>query len=242
MEQSQPPAKLPAPTEQSLFANEVQGVVSGGNSAVQFVSTNLWMRRLSSVLVLIVFVFFIASSSRTLWTDVFVYHPILMSIAFFVIVPELLCSIAALQGYLRELRPRHDVLLFHRRCALALKVVSAVGIVATEWSKFQRSKMHFVTWHARIGGVCELSQVMEVLIGLIIYYGILDHRLTISQRARLRLAHRCLGVTVVVTGAISMALGMLSHFALRAFGMLFLRLVFAVLPSTFAIWGYFGSY
>ncbi|RNF12251.1 ferric reductase transmembrane protein [Trypanosoma rangeli] len=240
MERPQPPAISSAPDEQRPSTHEAQGFTTA-TYAMEIVPVNVWMRRFASVIVALLFIFVIASSPRTLWTDVFIYHPIFMFIAFFAVVPELIFSIAALQGYLREMRPRSSMLRVHRRCALTFKIVCAVGIVAVEWSKFKRSKMHFVTWHACIGGVCELSQVLETLLGLIIFHGVLDHRLTISQRATLRLVHRHLGAIVIVTGAFSMALGMLSHFAVRTFEILFLRLFFAIFPTVFVIWAYFCS-
>ncbi|ESL07489.1 ferric reductase transmembrane protein [Trypanosoma rangeli SC58] len=235
MERPQSPAILSVPDEQRPSTHDAQGFTTA-TSAMEVVPVNVWIRRFASVIVVLLFIFVIASSSRTLWTDVFIYHPIFMSVAFFVVVPELIFSIAALQGYLREMRPRHSILRAHRRCALTLKTVCAVGIVAVEWSKFQRSKMHFVTWHACIGGVCELSQVLETLLGLIIFHGVLDHRLAISQRATLRRVHRYLGAIVIVTGVFSMTLGMFSHFALRTFEILFLWLFFVIFPTVSVLW------
>ncbi|EAN90259.1 putative ferric reductase transmembrane protein [Trypanosoma cruzi] len=235
------PHLLPAvlALEQDHFLNEAQSG-SGVTFCMELFCRSVWTRRFVSISSIFFFVFVVARARTTLWTDVFVYHPILMAIAFFAIIPELLGSIFIIQGYARDPRMRCGLMQAHRRYALILKTISAFGIIAVEWSKFRRSKAHLVTWHARIGGVCELSQVLETLLGLTIYYRLLDHRITTSQRAKMRLAHRYLGVIVVVTGLISMSLGMLSHFALRVFEVTFLRLFFAILPVVLAVWAYFG--
>ncbi|EKF37842.1 ferric reductase transmembrane protein, putative [Trypanosoma cruzi marinkellei] len=225
--------------EQDYFPSEAHSG-SGATFCMEWLCRSVWTRRFVSIFFTFFFVLVVARARTTVWTDVFVYHPILMAIAFFAILPELLGSIFIIQGRARDPRLRCGSMKAHRRYALILKIISAFGIIAIEWSKFRRSKAHFVTWHARIGGVCELLQVLETLLGLTIYYRLLDHRLTTSQRVKMRLAHRYLGAMVVVTGIISMSLGMLSHFALRVFEVTFLRLVFAILPVVFAVWAYYG--
>ncbi|ORC90873.1 ferric reductase transmembrane protein [Trypanosoma theileri] len=173
------------------------------------------------------------------WSDIFLYHPISMAIAFMGILPELLQSIVELQGPLHMINQRRNILRDHRYNALSFKAFCAFGIIIIEFSKFRRSKSHFVTWHARIGMLCEILQILETFIGLSLYYGIFDRCFSVSHRIMLRIIHRQLAFFVVITGLIAIFLGMFSHYAERVFESIFIRVLFATLPTILALWGYF---
>ncbi|KAH9579918.1 Cytochrome b561/ferric reductase transmembrane [Trypanosoma melophagium] len=209
---------------------------------LNFPFSSVMLRRGICLISILLFFIIVVRDWGGFWNDIFLYHPISMAIAFMGVLPELLYSIATLQGSLGIITQRRNILREHRRNALLLKTFSAFGIIVIEWSKFSRSKGHFVTWHARIGILCEISQILETLIGVSMYYGIFDSCFSVSHRIILRIFHRQIAIFVVISGLASMFLGMFSHFAERVFGGIFIRALFAILPTLLALWGYFCAW
>lgn len=222
-----------------LFSENQTGRNTTTNMGVLFNSITL--RRCVSVTLILLFMIIVMSAETASYTDVFLYHPVSMTLVFCGVLPELLYTIALISGGTQHQISRYALIQAHRRFAFTLKLFSAFGIMMIQWSKFSRSKLHFRTWHACIGGVCELSQVLETVLGVALYYGRSDYRFLAAHHRGLRLLHRYLAMVVVTTGLAAMFLGMFSHYAERVFKLGLIRLLFAAMPTVIAIWAYYSA-
>nr|CCC91041.1 putative ferric reductase transmembrane protein [Trypanosoma congolense IL3000] len=197
------------------------------------------VRLMVSLLVAVSFVAYFFAVNPSLWNNIFVYHPIFMAIAFMVALPELLCTVGDL--HTRRV-PFRDALEAHRHRAMVFKMLNVVGIVIIEWCKYSRSKVHFKSWHGILGVVCEVSQVLEILVGFFMQCRSAGRCCCTSISRICRSLHRFLALVVVLSGLASMFLGMFTHFAVATYGALGVRLFFAITPIVLTVWGFFSTH
>ncbi|KAG8341383.1 hypothetical protein TRVL_07794 [Trypanosoma vivax] len=196
--------------------------------------------RAFAVCSILFFVWLVLRHDSMSWRTLFFYHPLFMMIGFVGVLPELAHTIAVFLGRAQSHQSFGDVLNMHRKYALLLKVVCALGIVVIEWNKFSKYKRHFKSWHGIIGGVCEFTMILETIIGLSMYYNVANRYLNGPQLTKLVRIHRYLGFVMMLTGTISMSLGMFTHFATKVCGSLPVQLVFAIIPFIVSLCPFFG--
>lgn len=199
-----------------------------------FANTTRVRRIIAAVVVFVMAYQFVEPS----WRNVFQYHPLMMTVAFIGFLPEIV-HLSNNFRRCRSMTDRQQTVDQHLQFAVAMKIVSLLGFAAIEVSKIQRHKRHFTTWHGLIGLMCVIALVLQVIIGIVYHYRIFPVKKFPGLFSLLRKAHQWLGLALVGLGALSFYLGMQTHFAVRAVGDPWVRMVFGVATGALALFAYF---
>jgi hypothetical protein len=182
------------------------------------------IRRIASAAIVLLMSYHFVGSS---WTDVFQYHPLMMTVAFLGFLPEVI-HLSNNFRRCRSMVERQLTVGLHLQTAIAMKVLSLIGFVAIEVSKIQRKKKHFTTWHGLIGLICIIVLALQVVIGIVYHYRLFPTKKFPGIFSLLRKVHQWLGIVLVALAAGSMYLGLQTHFAEKAVTESWTRMLFAL--------------
>jgi hypothetical protein len=163
---------------------------------------------------------FVQQSKPLGFSDVFLYHPTAMAVAWIGIAPEIVAMGRGARK-VRNFAARQQALAVHGYVAYALKVLSLVGFIAIWMSKRQRNKPHFATWHGKLGLLTMIGLAVQVLSGTLLYLGAGRSPrpkpwLTPVRAGNLRRLHRLAAIAAVAASALCLVLGLgYSHYAIK---------------------------
>ena len=169
-------------------------------------------------------------------SDVFQYHPLFMTFTFVALFPEMM-HVANNFRRCRNLSDRQQTMYRHLTIGLGMKSFAILGFVAIEIIKFEKQKVHFKSWHGKIGLACILTLTVQVLIGLIYQYRLLPHSCS-SLMSTIRKAHKWIGCALLLLASLSMYLGMQTHHAQRVVPNHELRFLLGVAPCVLVVAAY----
>lgn len=190
-------------------------------------------RIVAAAVVLLMSYHFVGSS----WRDVFQYHPLMMTVACVGFLPEIM-HLSNNFRRCRSMVERQQTVGLHLQTAIAMKILSLIGFVAIEISKIQRKKKHFTTWHGLIGLICIIVLALQVVIGIVYHYRLFPTKRFPGIFSLLRKVHQWLGITLVALAAVSMYLGLQTHFAEKAVVEPWARMFFALATTAVVIFAY----
>jgi cytochrome b561 len=168
--------------------------------------------------------------------DVFQYHPLAMTLSFVALFPEMM-HVANNFRRCRNLADRNQTMTRHLVIGLLMKAFALSGFIAIEFIKFQKQKVHFKSWHGKIGLLCILTLSLQVLVGCIYQYRLLPQSLS-SWMSTLRKAHKWIGLSLLFLASLSMYLGMQTHHAQRVVTNDLLRFVLGIAPAVLVLSAY----
>jgi hypothetical protein len=158
------------------------------------------------------------------YVDAFQYHPICMTIAFVMVLPDVAATFKRMRekgklsspvtSDVTKERPliaaevlRGELVLRHQLTAFAMEVVAAGGFAAVEYVKITNRQAHLTSPHAVVGALCGVAILCQMVLGTLLRY--VFNRGQPVYRTVLR-AHKLMSLTIVVTGLMNLVGGFLA--------------------------------
>lgn len=190
-------------------------------------------RCVSAAIVVLMSCYFVGNN----WHDVFQYHPLMMTVGFVGLLPEIV-HLSNNFRRCRSMSERQQTLDRHLQFALGMKLCGLLGFAAIEASKIQRKKLHFTTWHGQIGLLCIFVLALQVVVGLVSHFRLGPSKKLQAIYPILRKVHFYLGLVLLLLAVISMYLGLQSNFALKAVTNHYTRQLFGAVTTLLVGWSY----
>jgi cytochrome b561 len=156
-----------------------------------------------------------------------------MILSFVAVMPEILHMSNNVRRA-RNTADRYESLQMHLRWALCLKSFAVIGFALAYWSKLRRGKSHFKGLHSSVGAVCIAVLSLQIIAGLIFHFRLAKP----SVNVLLRKLHFWLGLTVLLLGCGSVALGFTTHYGERAAGSQLMLMLFYSSAAATCSWAY----
>lgn len=164
--------------------------------------------------------------------SLFQYHPMAMSVAFVVVMPEVIHAAHCVRRS-RSMADRAARITTHMYLSLGVKTLALVGFIVIYTNKGNRGKPHLTTWHGRLGASTVVALAAQVVLGLAVHWRL------VSNVSFARKAHKWLGVTVALAGSTTFLLGMLSNWAAANVANPFINGTFSFSVFVLCAWAYF---
>lgn len=162
------------------------------------------VRRIATVVIVTVLLY---SYQGLYVTDLFPYHPLAMTLAFVAVLPEVVYA-SSLVKRSKTMADRSDLTMRHILLALLLKTLTLIGFCVIYINKAIRHKVHFKTWHGKLGLLVMLVLIAQVVVGLLLYWRLPSP----NALPTLRKAHSWLSLTFGAVSSMTMLLGIGASF------------------------------
>uniref|UniRef100_A0A8C6YWA0 ascorbate ferrireductase (transmembrane) n=2 Tax=Nothoprocta perdicaria TaxID=30464 RepID=A0A8C6YWA0_NOTPE len=143
---------------------------------------------------------------RPCLAGLFSWHPLLMALAFSLLLTEALLVFSPESSPLRSLS-RKAKARAHWALQLLALLCALLGLAAVAYNKHLHGKAHLGTWHGRTGLLAVLYAAAQSAGGLLLLYPQLAKSWTL---AKLKLYHATAGLVGYLLGCASLMLGMCS--------------------------------
>ncbi|XP_060096011.1 transmembrane reductase CYB561D2 [Heteronotia binoei] len=151
------------------------------------------------------FTVFVAVVARP-GSSLFSWHPLLMSLAFSLLMTEALLAFSPESSLLRPFS-RKAKIRFHWALQLLALICAVLGLAFISYNKYINGKAHFATWHSLTGLLTVLYASIQCMGGLVLLYPKLIKN---WKLAKLKLYHATSGLIGYLLGCASLMLGMCS--------------------------------
>lgn len=202
-----------APTASSSSAK-------GGSSPLHHV------RRLISLAVFAAAAYLIFGSNEVKF-DPFRLHPLFMTMFATGTLPEVLSTVAALKNR-KKGSSKSSLINHHQFAAFLLQVSGAIGFGSIIYIHHVNNRPHGYTPHAKVGFVCGIALMAEVVVGAMLRY-VISAKSGIRQT--LLTIHGLLSLTITITTLMAFSGGMLgTNFAKKMIPSVVMRGAISLLP------------